>query len=159
MKSTKLCLLATALVLFTSTVFAQTQHITVSAPFYKMTLTLSDEAVTPNISQPTAEINNGAQGAEAIMNSLITKVGGNNLTALALEEEAFKDKDFYCVFHILRWTDPVANVKQTVQAQRWYLYHQGTLTLGSPTQVPRLYGVGAVTFIYIHLNKALPTAL
>src|SRR4030088_184158 len=73
MKFTKLCLLT--LLLFPSTVFAQTQHITVSAPFYKMTQTLSDEAVTPNISQPTAEINNGAQGAEAIMNSLITKIG------------------------------------------------------------------------------------
>src|SRR6267154_5876225 len=123
MKSTKLCLLATALVLFTSTVFAQTQHISVSAPFYKMTPALSNEAVTPNISQPTAEINNGAQGAEGIMKTLITRVtngvGVNNLTTdNAFKQEAFENKDFYCVFHILRWTNPDANGKQTVQAQR-----------------------------------------
>ena len=74
MKYTRLCMLASLLFIAATSVIAQTQHISVSAPFYQMDQTLSDEAVTPNISQPTAEINNGAQGAEAIMKTLITKV-------------------------------------------------------------------------------------
>ena len=56
----------------------------------------------------------------------------------------------------MRWSNPDGGGKQTVQAQKWYLYNQGTLTLASATDIPRLYGVGTVTFLFIHLNRAYP---
>ena len=134
----------------TATVLAQ-QPITISSPFYQMDQSLSDE-ITPNLSEPTAEINNSAQGAEAIMEKLITTVGGALVDHNTFVKEVVKDKDFYCIFHILRWSNP-AGGKQTVQAQKWYLYHLNTLTLATATEIPRLYGVKRVSFLFIHLNK------
>lgn len=35
------------------------------------------------------------------------------------------DKNFHCVIHVLRWSDPDATEKQTVVAQNWYVYNNG----------------------------------
>ena len=155
MKYVCMLVLSISFTLLSPSVIAQTQHISVSAPFVQMDQTLS-VSVTAHISQPTAEISNGGQGAEEIMKLLITERDAASVTASQLPSLAFKDKDFYCIFHILRWSNPDANGKQTVQAQKWYLYNKGTLTLGSATDIPRLYGVNTVTFLFIHLNREHP---
>ena len=63
MKYVCILVLAISFTFLTPSVIAQTQHISVSGPFDRMSQTLSDQ-VTAHISQPTAEINNGGQGAE-----------------------------------------------------------------------------------------------
>jgi hypothetical protein len=132
----------TCFLLFQSAVaFADTQHITVSSPFVKLNADIS-----PHVTKGTAEINNDAQGAEGIMAKLIPKFKDGS------KNELSKDKNFYCIFHLLKWSD-VANHKQTVQAENWYLYHRGKLTVGSASTIPRLYGARNVTFLYIHFNK------
>jgi hypothetical protein len=153
-------LFASLVFFFPVTLIAQTQHITVSEPFNKMDSSVYAQ-VQPNIIPPTAEINNGAQGAEGIMKALkalITKKDTKDLMTDDFNLELFENKDFYCIFHILRWANADDAGKQTIQAQRWYLYHEGKLTLGSSTTVPRLFGVGRVTFLFIHLNKASKNA-
>jgi hypothetical protein len=141
----------------TTGVFAQTQHITVTAPFNQMDQDLFDQAIAPNIVQATAEIANDREGAERIMEALLTSEdSGEGPKAFAyltsLKKQAFDNQNFYCIFHILRW-GPEAAGKQIVQAQKWYLYHQGKLTPGNATTIPRLYGAGTFTFLFIHLNK------
>lgn len=158
MKYVCMLFLAISFSFLTPSIIAQTQQISVSAPFDQMPEDLSDQ-VTPHISQPTAEINNGGKGAEEIMKLLMSEVledSSISLTAANFDSKTVDDKDFYCIFHILRWSNPDAKGKQTVQAQNWYLYNQGTLTLASATDIPRLFGVGTVTFLFIHLNKDSP---
>ena len=139
-------------------ILAQTQHITIKSPFDRMDDSLYT-SIKPLITEPTAEISNGAAGAEQLMQLLIER-GQDSSTgqvtlfsaAAPVKLKTLDDKDFYCIFHILRWSNPDANNKQTVQAQKWYLYHRGTLTLATGDEVPRLFGVKAAVFIYIHLN-------
>jgi hypothetical protein len=117
---------------------ADTQHITVSSPFEALTATIS-----PHVTEATAEINNDAQGAEDIMTTLIPTFGSLK-----------RNKNFHCIFHLVKWSNPDTNNRQTVQAENWYLYHRGKLTVGAST-IPRLYGAREATFIYIHFNKVV----
>src|ERR1044072_1724512 len=141
MRYTRIMSLAFFLLFQTTAALADTQHITVSDPFDALATNI-DAYVT----KPTAEINNDAQGAEGIMDALVdkSKLQSRDLTT---------DKNFYCIFHLLKWTDPDANGNQTVQAQNWYLYHGGRLTAGSATTIPRLFGAREAVFVYIHFNK------
>lgn len=60
--------------------------------------------------------------------------------------------DFYCLIHVLRWTDP-KDSKQSVQSQNWYLYHAGQdWTLLAFNSAKRLFGVKRAWIVYVHLN-------
>lgn len=63
-------------------------------------------------------------------------------------------KDFYCVIHVLRWSEP-ASGKQTVQGQNWYVFHyyKKNWSLENFSSLKRIYGVKTVWFLYLHLNK------
>jgi hypothetical protein len=124
--------------LFQSAVaLAGTQHITVSGPFTRLIVDVS-----PHVTQSTAEINNDAQGAEGIMAALIPTY-----------TQPEKNKNFYCIFHLVTWSNLDANNKQSVLADNWYLYHRGKLIKGEASTIPRLYGAREASFIYIHFNK------
>jgi hypothetical protein len=126
--------------LFQSAVaLAGTQHITVSGPFSKL---MPPANISPHVTEPTAEINNDAQGAEGIMAQLIPSFTNPE-----------KNKNFYCIFHLITWSKLDASNKQAVLADNWYLYHRGKLTKGEASTIPRLYGARQASFIYIHFNK------
>jgi len=100
-----------------------------------------------------------------------------NLIKLAIEKGPFKDqggekpaavsdKNFHCVIHVLRWSDPDTANKQTVVAQNWYVYNNGKAKgLRSDhiwsqedfTTADRIYGVKRIWLLYIHLNKSVQT--
>jgi hypothetical protein len=76
------------------------------------------------------------------------------------------DKNFHCVIHVLRWSDPDAEKKQTVVAQNWYVFNNGHAKgLRSDriwsqedfTTADRIYGVKRIWMLYIHLNKSKDT--
>ena len=137
MRYTRMISLVCFLLFQSAVALAGTQHITVSAPFTKLVLPLS-----PHVTEATAEINNDAQGAEGIMAVLIPTY-----------TQPGKNKNFYCIFHLLKWSNPDASNQQTVQADNWYVYHRGELTKGAASTIPRLYGAREASFIYIHFNK------
>ncbi len=74
-----------------------------------------------------------------------------------------KDKQTYCIIHVLRWGEPDAKTnKQAIQAQNWYLYSTLRSTKAGWTQEDftknkRLFGSHKVYIIYIHLNVAAST--
>jgi hypothetical protein len=137
MRYTRMISLVCFLLFQSAVALAGTQHITVSAPFTKLLVPLS-----PHVTEATAEINNDAQGAEGIMAVLIPTY-----------TQPEKNKNFYCIFHLLKWSNPDANNQQTLQADNWYVYHRGKLTKGEASTIPRLYGAREASFIYIHFNK------
>ena len=146
MKYTKLCVV-TSLLLFTSTVFAQTQHLSVTRPLEQL------PALT-NLNPITATITGDAAGAESILTALpIRSATRTLLAAVGANDSPFEDKDFYCVIHILRWSDKAGDGSQTVQTQNWYLYNHHKLVLAKPGEMPRIFGAKNLTLLYLHLNK------
>jgi hypothetical protein len=109
------------------------------------------------------------EGAERIMSALIGEPPTDPKTGkpsrnfnprtdrpVAINRERFKDKNFYCIIHVLSWSAPSANDStQTVVAQNWYLYNQGAKNWqqGTADTIPRLYGAKDVTLLVLHLNK------
>src|SRR5712692_2616308 len=49
------------------------------------------------------------------------------------------DKSFYCIIHVLRWTNPDKDKKQTVQTQNWYIYRGGQWSQDYFHTAKRLY--------------------
>jgi hypothetical protein len=143
-------LIALFVVLLSTTVLAQTETIVVNKPLEPITATSWTNDVQPNIIEARAQIESAA-GARAIITSLLggTSTRGAAATTAATASQ-IDNKDFYCMIHVLRWAD--AN-PQTVQAQNWYLYHNGELTHGSAENTLRIYGAKRITILYLHLNK------
>lgn len=145
MKNSRIFLLIGLIVLFAATTVAQTQHVSISQPLQA----LSDPSLDSHFNKITAEIDDAA-GAEVIMKSLLRDSEHGDV---AIDPKVFKDKEFYCIIHVLRWSEPAANHAQTVQAQNWYLYNLHNLTQGNGKTIPRLFGTKRITLLYIHLNK------
>jgi len=82
--------------------------------------------------------------------------------------------DFYCVIHVMRWSDPpkAANTgdaaldaapgptQQNVESQNWYVYNnghgkgfRGKWSEKDFASRNRLFGVNRIYFLYVHLNK------
>lgn len=76
-----------------------------------------------------------------------------------------KDKQAYCIIHVLRWGEPdTTTKKQSIQAQNWYLYSTLSSTRAGWTQEDfiknkRLLGSHRIYIIYIHLNLAASSAI
>jgi hypothetical protein len=116
------------------------------------------------IRQPVAVIVNTDDAEQLIELALKPKgpfngLGGDNPANV-------KDNNFHCVIHVLRWSDPDAEKKQTVVAQNWYVYNNGKAKgLRSDriwsqedfTTADRIYGVKRIWLLYIHLNKSKDT--
>ena len=148
MKNNGSLFLAGLILLFATAAVAQTQHVSISQPL--QALPTGDPALDSHINKVTAEIDDAA-GAEYIMKSLLVEPAPPNAH---IDPKTFKDKDFYCIIHVLRWSEPAAaNNSQTIQAQNWYLYNLQNLTLGNTKTIPRLFGTKRITLLYIHLNK------
>jgi hypothetical protein len=64
-----------------------------------------------------------------------------------------KDKEDYCIIHVLRWAEPDSNNKQAIQAQNWYLYStKKGWSQEDFTTAKHLFGTHRVYMVYIHLN-------
>lgn len=151
MKYSKSLFLAGLILLFANAAVAQTQLVSISQPLQAWPL--GDAALDSHINKITAEIDD-ATGSEYILKSLLRDSDNGDVL---IDPKIFKDKDFYCIIHVLRWSPPAgANNSQTIQAQNWYLYNLHNLTQGNSKTVPRLFGAKRITLLYIHLNKQGP---
>jgi hypothetical protein len=149
MRYVRFCFFVTLTVIFTAAAAAQTQEEKAVMPLRQ--LDSGQFAIFRNdIDIVTAEIENPA-GAERIMSTLLAKPDGQ-----PVDTKTFKDKNFYCIIHVLSWSAPSADDnKQTVVADNWYLYNQGqkNWSKGAADLTPRLYGAKDVTLLVLHLNK------
>lgn len=130
-----------------TTVAAQTQTETAVMPLQEIT---QFDAFKNDIDIVKAKIGS-YEGAERIMSALLVDKNGH-----PVGETEFKDKNFYCIIHVLTWSAPSkTDNTQTVEAQNWYLYNQKAKnwTQGSADTIPRLYGAKDVTLLVLHLNK------
>jgi hypothetical protein len=90
---------------------------------------------------------------------------GELIRALLSDEfvHGAKDKQAYCIIHVLRWGEPDSTTKkQAIQAQNWYLYSTLSSTKAGWTQEDftknkRLLGSHKVYILYIHLNVTAST--
>lgn len=71
-----------------------------------------------------------------------------------------KDKQAYCIIHILRWSEADSQTKkQAIQSQNWYLYstlnsNKGGWTQEDFTKNKRLLGSHRIFILFVHLNVA-----
>ncbi len=151
MRYVRFCFFVTLTVIFAATAAAQTQQLSITRPLQPIGAVYAN--LDPYINKEVATINSNL-GAETILQTLPILDAAGNPIADADMEKKFKDKDFYCIIHLVSLADPTgAPPTQTVRAQNWYLYHKGKLTRAASDNMPRLYGAKEVTLLYIHLNK------
>jgi len=120
--------------------------------------------------QPTAEIIN-SDDARALIEAAFSAGAFKAPNGTVIQNPGL-DKDFHCIIHVLRWNDiaPADGVNddgtpktaQTVAAQNWYVYNDGSAKGMRSDRVwsqedlataNRLYGVKKVWLLYVHLNK------
>lgn len=156
MRYVRFCFFVTLTVIFAATAAAQTQRLSITQPLQSIGAVYS--RLDPHINEVAATVDDRS-GVETILRTLpILNAAGARVAAADMEKK-FKDKDFYCIIHVVSLADPAGNppaTTQTVRAQNWYLYHKGKLTRADSDTMPRLYGAKEVTLLYLHLNKKTP---
>lgn len=61
----------------------------------------------------------------------------------------------YCIFHIIRWSEPDAKTNlQSVAQEHWYLYDPNDSSDQAYTENKRLMGIRDFYFFYIQINRA-----
>jgi hypothetical protein len=72
----------------------------------------------------------------------------------------YKNKDFHCIVHVIRWKESDAQGPQAVEKQNWYVYNNGrakgfnrTWSQEDFATENRVFGVSKVWLLYVHLNK------